>query len=154
MKKLRKTGCIEIVKTITGSPASIRSQGYGVSNVYNGQEEIAGFIVQNEGQPHDRWFIEKDLLASTYEFVTEGKAIAELDFQSAYNYMKRGHHMKLPEWGGYWYWDKEAETIMIHTRDGKELDIRETQDVDYTINFLFRKDWMFAEDFSKGEAGK
>ena len=53
--------------------------------------------------------------------------------------------MKLPEWGGYWYWDKEKKTIIIHTRKGEELDIRETDDVDYTMSFICRNDWQFAE---------
>ncbi|MFS0904117.1 hypothetical protein AB3N02_13770 [Priestia aryabhattai] len=64
-----------------------------------------------------------------------------MSFQAAYAYCKRGHDIKLPEWGGFWRWDNEKKTIMIHCRDGKILDIRETEDVDYTINFMFRNDW-------------
>ena len=77
-----------------------------------------------------------------------------MKFQAAYSYLKRGHKMKLPEWGGYWHWDKTKQTIIIHTRDGKELDIRETEDVDYTLSFMFRDDWEFAEEFLVGEGGK
>lgn len=62
-----------------------------------------------------------------------------MKFQAAYSYLKRGHKIKLPEWGGYWYWNNE--TIIIHTRTGDELDIRSTEDVDYTIGFTFRDDW-------------
>lgn len=62
-----------------------------------------------------------------------------MKFQAAYSYLKRGHKIKLPEWGGYWYWN--GETIIIHTRTGEELDIRNTKDVDYTIGFTFRDDW-------------
>lgn len=67
-------------------------------------------------------------------------------FQAAYNYMKRGHKITLPEWGGYWYWSKEKDTIIIYTRDGIEFDIRETDDVDYTISFTFRDDWELASE--------
>ena len=35
-------------------------------------------------------------------------------FQAAYNYMKRGRKITLPEWCGYWYWSKEKE---IHLGD-------------------------------------
>lgn len=62
-----------------------------------------------------------------------------MHFQAAYSYLKRGHNIKLPEWGGFWRW--ENETIMIYTRDGEVLDIRATKDVDYTIGFMFRTDW-------------
>lgn len=65
-----------------------------------------------------------------------------MKFQAAYSYLKRGHKIKLPEWGGYWYW--ENDTIMLYTRKGETFDIRETKDVDYTVSFLFRDDWEIA----------
>jgi hypothetical protein len=68
-----------------------------------------------------------------------------MTFQAAYSYIKRGHDIKLPEWGGFWTWNKEQGTIMIHTRHGEVLDIRETKDLDYTIGFLFRNDWQLVE---------
>lgn len=66
-----------------------------------------------------------------------------MNFQTAYNYMKHGHKIKLPEWGGYWYW--KDNTIFIHTRGGKDMDIRETMNVDYTIGFTFINNWEFAD---------
>ena len=62
-----------------------------------------------------------------------------MKFQAAYSYLKRGHNIKLPEWGGFWRW--ENDTIMIYTRNGEVLDIRDTKDVDYTISFMLRDDW-------------
>lgn len=47
-------------------------------------------------------------------------------FSDAYMLMKQGAKVKLPNWGGYWYWDAEKKTIMMHTKDGEELDIRQT----------------------------
>jgi hypothetical protein len=67
-----------------------------------------------------------------------------MKFQAAYSYLKHGHRIKLPEWGGFWYWDND--TIMMYTRSGEILDIRETKDVDYTIGFTFRDDWMLADE--------
>lgn len=64
-------------------------------------------------------------------------------FQAAYAYIKRGHDMKLPEWGGFWRWNEDKKSIDIHTREGKVLDIRETDDLDYTMSFMFRTDWQF-----------
>lgn len=75
----------------------------------------------------------------------EDEVESKMSFQAAYSYLKRGHKVKLPEWGGYWYWDEDKKTIIIHTRSGNELDIRDTNDVDYTIGFMFRNDWQFVE---------
>lgn len=69
-----------------------------------------------------------------------------MEFSKIYNYLKRGHKIKLPEWGGYWYWNKEKETIVIVTRKGEELDIRETKDVDYTFSFICRNDWEIVQE--------
>lgn len=35
-------------------------------------------------------------------------------FSDAYMLMKQGAKVKLPNWGGYWYWDAEKKTIMMH----------------------------------------
>lgn len=82
-----------------------------------------------------------------------------MKFQAAYSYLKRGWKIKLPEWGGYWYWKPgsnddggDNSTIIIHTRYGKELDIRETKDVDYTFSFLFRDDWELITDDAEKES--
>lgn len=66
-----------------------------------------------------------------------------MKFQAAYSYLKRGHKITLPEWGGYWVW--ENDTIMIYTRHGEVLDIRSTDDTDYTISFTFRDDWELVD---------
>lgn len=64
-----------------------------------------------------------------------------MNFQAAYAYMKRGYAITLPEWGGYWTWSTLDETILLHCRNGDVLEIRDTDDVDYTIQFMFRPDW-------------
>lgn len=66
-----------------------------------------------------------------------------MKFQAAYAYMKhRGWCIKLPEFGGYWYWD--GSTIRISTRYGDDLDLRDTPQLDYTLEFTFRDDWELA----------
>lgn len=55
-------------------------------------------------------------------------------FSDAYMLMKQGAKVKLPNWGGYWYWDAEKKTIMMHTKDGEELDIRQTDRPEYTFD--------------------
>ena len=73
-----------------------------------------------------------------------------MKFSEAIKLMKDGKKMKLPSWGGYWTWDSEKETIVIHTREvdsdtGKsELDIRETQRVEYTLMNICSDEWQEA----------
>lgn len=66
-------------------------------------------------------------------------------FVEAFKAMKNGAKVKLPSWGGYWYWDEEKQTIMMHTKDGEELDIRETQRVEYTILNIVSEEWQIAD---------
>ena len=79
--------------------------------------------------------------------------------------MKSGNKTKLLSWGGYWYWNPEKETIIMHTKDGQELDIRETQRVEYTLQNILSDEWIIADEancpqlggeatFSFGEAVK
>ena len=63
-------------------------------------------------------------------------------FAKAFELMKDdGFKVGMPEWDGYWCWDNEKKTIMIHCADGTILDIRETNDVAYTFGFICRDDW-------------
>lgn len=88
-----------------------------------------------------------------------------MNFKQALKHMKNGEKAKLPSWGGYWYWDAEKQTVMIHTKDGKELDIRETDVVEYTTMNICSDEWIIADEkncpqlggentFSFGEAIK
>lgn len=71
-------------------------------------------------------------------------------FKEAFEAMKQGAKVKLPSWGGYWYWEPEKETIMIQCRpqdsnQGELLDIRETQRVEYTIMNMQSDEWEIAD---------
>ena len=65
-----------------------------------------------------------------------------MKFKEALKEMKKGIPMKLPSWGGYWYWDEEAQTIIMYTKDNKRLDIRETQRVEYTLINVLSDEWI------------
>lgn len=75
-----------------------------------------------------------------------------MKFTDALKEMKNGIPMKLPSWGGYWCWDDEKQTIMMHCRatdsdNGKSvLDIRETQRVEYTILNILSDEWIRADE--------
>ena len=68
-----------------------------------------------------------------------------MEFKKAFDLMKQGMKMKLPSWGGYWYWDDEKKTVIMHTKDGKEMDIRETERVEYTTLNILSEDWVVAD---------
>lgn len=68
-----------------------------------------------------------------------------MKFEEALKAMKHGSKVKLPSWGGYWYWNPEKETIIMHTKDGQELDIRETQNVEYTLQNILSDEWALAD---------
>lgn len=74
-------------------------------------------------------------------------------FKEAFEAMKNGAKVKLPSWGGYWYWDPAKDTIMMHTKDGEELDIRETQRVAYTTLNICSDEWQVADDENCPELG-
>lgn len=65
-----------------------------------------------------------------------------MTFAEAYEQMKLGKKIKMPDWGGYWYWSKQHQTIFISTRLGEHLDIRDTKDVDFTFSFITKNTWI------------
>ena len=64
-----------------------------------------------------------------------------MDFKQAYKLMKRGCLVRRRGWEGYWYWDVHKGTIIIMCVDGRILDIRETEDVNFTMNNILSDDW-------------
>ena len=76
-----------------------------------------------------------------------------MKYSEALQLMKQGAKVKLPSWGGYWFWDHEKETVIIHTKEGKELDIRETERVEYTTLNVASEDWIIADDSNCPELG-
>lgn len=76
-----------------------------------------------------------------------------MNFKDAFELMKKGHKVKLPSWGGYWYWDAEKRSIMMQCRpkdadkgQGDLLDIRETQRVEYTLSNILSDEWVIADE--------
>lgn len=65
-------------------------------------------------------------------------------FSEVFKLMKEGKKVKLPSWAGYWCW--ENDTIMMYCKDGKVLDIRETETVDYTTSNICSDEWILADE--------
>lgn len=76
-----------------------------------------------------------------------------MKFEQALKTMKDGNKVKLPSWGGYWYWNPEKETVIMHTKDGAELDIRETKAVEYTLLNILSEEWQIADETNCPELG-
>lgn len=76
-----------------------------------------------------------------------------MNFSEAFALMKRGEKVKLPSWAGYWYWSKEKQTIIMHTKDGVDMDIRETQIPDYTFGNIATDEWVLADGKNCPELG-
>lgn len=70
----------------------------------------------------------------------------KMEFNEAYVQMKRGAKIKLPEWEGYWFWSEEKQTIIMHCKNGVDMDIRETEDVGFTMDNICRCDWVEVKD--------
>ena len=77
----------------------------------------------------------------------------DIIFRIQYNIKKTGgliidvykrQLIKCPEWRGYWKW--EDNSIKMHCKDGKTLDIRETKNVGYTLDFILRDDWEIVDE--------
>lgn len=62
-----------------------------------------------------------------------------MEFAKALEALKNGYKVKLPTWAGYWV--KEGDTVKMCCKNGDVLDIRETQDVFYTLSNIASNDW-------------
>lgn len=67
-----------------------------------------------------------------------------MNFNEAWDAMQQGKKVKLPGWAGYWAW--ENGTIMMHCKDGKVLDIRETEIPEYTFGNVASEDFILADE--------
>lgn len=81
-----------------------------------------------------------------------------MKFSEAFELMKQGAKVTLPSFEGYWYWSKVKQSIVIHTKDDEELDIRETKCLDYTFSNVASEDWKIFHKYkvmiSQPMAGK
>ena len=67
-----------------------------------------------------------------------------MTFAEAYKEMRNGKKIAHENFhGGYWVW--ENDTIMLYCKDGRVLDIRETEDVAFTFGFITAGEWTVME---------
>lgn len=75
-----------------------------------------------------------------------------MKFGEALGRMKCGEKVKLPEWGGYCFWDDEQKTVMIqHRAPNPDTDkdlyaIWECPDVEYIMGAILFGNWVIADE--------
>ena len=62
-----------------------------------------------------------------------------MNFASALFAMERGHKVRRSHWSGYWY-IKDGE-LLIHCYNGQELNLRDSEDMVYTLRNISCDDW-------------
>lgn len=67
-----------------------------------------------------------------------------MDFTSAFISMQQGHKVTRSIWTGYWC-IKDNEIIMV-TKEGKAVNLREAPDMIYTISNILCSDWVVCDD--------
>ena len=67
-------------------------------------------------------------------------------FNEAFKAMKKGHKVKLPSWAGYWEYETDGDRIWMHCKDGKVLEIRETDVLTYTLENIYSDEWIIADE--------
>jgi hypothetical protein len=60
--------------------------------------------------------------------------------------LRNGKKVKRSEWGGYWVWDDQKKTIMMYCKDGRVIDVRDTNNVRFTFDNISANDWKIAEE--------
>ncbi len=71
-----------------------------------------------------------------------------MNFAEALKAMKEGHKVKRQHWSGYWEYvprKDEQSTILMHTWDGKIIDIFDTDRPEYTLNNIAAEDFEIVE---------
>ena len=76
-----------------------------------------------------------------------------MKFEEALKAMKEGHKVKLPSWAGYWVYDKDGDRIWMHCKDGRVLEIRQTEVLSYTLGNICSDEWVIANEENTPELG-
>jgi hypothetical protein len=69
-----------------------------------------------------------------------------MKFNEALKAMKEGHKVKLPSWDGYWEYEADGDRIWMHCKDGRVLEIRETDVLTYTLENICSDEWVIADE--------
>ena len=68
-----------------------------------------------------------------------------MNFASAFISLQRGHKIKRKHWTGFW--KLENDEIIMHTYDGKTINLRNSEDIMYTVSNMACNDWEIADSY-------
>ena len=66
-----------------------------------------------------------------------------MNFASALFSLRRGHKIRRKHWTGYW--QLENREVIMHTHDGRSINVRNSEDMLYTIENMACDDWEIAD---------
>lgn len=72
-----------------------------------------------------------------------------MNFASAFISMQRGHKVRRKHWEGYWV--IENGEIIMYCRDGRVINIRESDDMLYTVSNMACDDWEIVQDWKENK---
>ena len=58
--------------------------------------------------------------------------------------LREGKKVKLPFWSGYW--QKDGNEIVMHCHDGRVLNIRESDNIFWTLENICSDEWEIVEE--------
>ena len=67
-----------------------------------------------------------------------------MNFGKAFELMKQGVKVKLPNWAGYWAW--ENGTIMMHCKGGSVINLLDTEQPEYTFANIASDEFIVADE--------
>lgn len=67
-----------------------------------------------------------------------------MPFASAILAMERGHKIRRSHWTGYWC--LEHGEVIIHCKEGRILNLRDTEDMIYTLKNIASNDWEIVSE--------
>ena len=67
-----------------------------------------------------------------------------MNFNTAFISMKQGHKVQRSCWKGYW--KIENGEIIMYTKEGKVVNIRDSKDMMYTISNMLCDDWQICDE--------
>lgn len=65
-----------------------------------------------------------------------------MNFKEAYKLLKTGVPIKLKSWKGYWKW--EDNSIKMYCKDGRVVDIKDMENVEFTFDNICTDEWEVA----------
>ena len=71
-----------------------------------------------------------------------------MKFSQVINHLLQGERVKRKIWGGYWEIERHGAgdvKVMMHCRDGKVMEVRETEDILFTLSNVAADDWEIAD---------